>query len=310
MSISECRTVTDALDRELTRHGTALFPVAVYHDDLAKTDVPWHWHDEIEALTVTEGSAVFETEYGRVELKAGEGLFINAGVLHGGHMRDKAPCRLHSIVFHPDLVGGGDGSVFSEKYIKPLIDGSGPAFMKLEADGKAAEYTELAWKSIAEEKEGFEIEARYALSRLLLSVKTDAAKSDNGRGGTGAERNAVRMKAMLGYIREHLSEEIRVKEVARAAAVSESECIRCFRSTTGATPIKYAKELRLIKAAELLEETDMSISEIGEKCGFREMSYFSRAFRERYGQTPGAYRLARAKRVIQRETECIRSIHQ
>ena len=44
------------------------------------------------------------------------------------------------------------------------------------------------------------------------------------------------------------------------------------------------------KAAELLADTDWKVSDIGERCGFREMSYFTKTFRELKGCTPSAYR--------------------
>ena len=98
------------------------------------------------------------------------------------------------------------------------------------------------------------------------------------------------MKQMLEYIRNYLGEEISVGEIARAASISESECIRCFRNTIGVTPIKYVRQLRLQRAAELLKTTDKKIVEIGEECGFQVMSYFSRVFREQFSVTPSQYR--------------------
>ena len=45
--LSECNTTVDRYFREQVQHGTTAFPCACYHDDLAKEDVPWHWHDEL-----------------------------------------------------------------------------------------------------------------------------------------------------------------------------------------------------------------------------------------------------------------------
>ena len=55
MALSACDTTTDAAGRELTAHGTAAFPIACYHDDLAAEPVPWHWHEEVEMLIASEG---------------------------------------------------------------------------------------------------------------------------------------------------------------------------------------------------------------------------------------------------------------
>ena len=54
MALSECISVVDEQGRELLAHGTALFPVACYHDNLEELAVPWHWHDEIETTVVAQ----------------------------------------------------------------------------------------------------------------------------------------------------------------------------------------------------------------------------------------------------------------
>ena len=58
----------------------------------------------------------------------------------------------------------------------------------------------------------------------------------------------------------------------------------------GTTPIQYVKQLRIQKAAELLASTDQRIADIGAACGFQEMSYFAKTFRELKGRTPSRYR--------------------
>lgn len=80
-------------------------------------------------------------------------------------------------------------------------------------------------------------------------------------------------------------------KIAQSAAVSENECLRCFRTMLGSTPIRYVKQVRVQRAAELLAATDRKISDIGGSCGFQEMSYFARVFREYKGCTPKEYRL-------------------
>ena len=56
MALSLCRTTVDDSARELMEHGTAAFPIACYHDDLQAEPVPWHWHEELEVLVVSEAA--------------------------------------------------------------------------------------------------------------------------------------------------------------------------------------------------------------------------------------------------------------
>ena len=55
MALNKCVGTTDEQGRELLEHGTVLFPVACYHDDLQTDEVPWHWHEEMETALVEVG---------------------------------------------------------------------------------------------------------------------------------------------------------------------------------------------------------------------------------------------------------------
>ena len=94
MALSLCRTTVDDSARELMEHGTAAFPIACYHDDLQAEPVPWHWHEELEVLVVSEGMILATAGGEKFRLGKGEGLFINAGVLHGDWPLNAGPCRL------------------------------------------------------------------------------------------------------------------------------------------------------------------------------------------------------------------------
>lgn len=277
-------------------HGTPLFPIGCYHNDLPKDLVPWHWHDELEAVRVSEGRAVVNAEGGSWTLEPGEGFFINSGVLHEICQLREEPVRLHSMVFHPRLVGGSVESVFWQNYLQPLLSDAASRVLRFSEavpwQKEALEAMESAWQACAQEPPGFEFLAREGLSRLvfLLSAHRPAAKKPPSE---KTLRDGERIKVMLRFIQEHYGEELTAARIAGSAAVSESECLRCFKSMTGTTPMRYVRQLRIQRAAELLEGTEEKISEIGAACGFQEMSYFARTFRELKGKSPRQYRLER-----------------
>ncbi|MCI6675772.1 MAG: AraC family transcriptional regulator [Clostridiales bacterium] len=293
MAISECNTRIDEKGKELLQHGTVLFPAACYYDDLTENPVPWHWHEELEAVIVTEGSAVFAADHERVELKKGEGCVINANILHAAWNAGDQVCRLHSIVFHPKLVGGASESIFWQKYLLPILENRVFYMLALKLIPKdivLLDYIEHAWQSIANESPGYEFMARDSLSRLLFMMQEYIPHQEKDI-SQKVRRNEERIKRMLDYIRKHLADEISIQEIAHAASVSSSECIRCFKQTIGTTPIQYVRQMRLQKATELLMSSNKKIIEIGIECGFQEMSYFSRIFKEQYGATPSKYRV-------------------
>lgn len=121
--MNTCNCETDGQGQELQEHGTSFFPAACYHNDLKGAPVQLHWHDELEAGIVAAGAVLLRIGSTCFRLQAGDGFFINAGVLHAAEAAedDGAPCVLQSLVFHPKLISGSMDNVFWHKYIHPLL---------------------------------------------------------------------------------------------------------------------------------------------------------------------------------------------
>lgn len=293
MALTLCGTQTNRQGMELKQHGTGLFPIACYYDDLLREDVPWHWHTELEVGVVTEGSAMVAAGNERFPVKQGDGFFINSGVLHAMWSRDGMGCRFHSAVFHPRLVGGGADSIFWQNYIQPLVTDEtrhSIRFTPLEPwHRQALEAIERAWESCVEEPPGYDLQVRGALSQLAFLLSRNRS-ADGGPPPGRAQRDEGRIKKMLRFIQENYAAEINTGAIAASAAISESECLRCFRNTIGTPPIQYLRQFRVQKAAELLRSGAESVAETGALCGFQDASYFTKVFREMKGCTPSEYR--------------------
>lgn len=293
MALNACNTTVDEYGRELLEHGTLAFPIACYHDDFRISDVPWHWHEEWEAVLITRGSCLVAAGNQKERLQAGMGFFIHSGVLHGCWDTENSGCTFHSMVFHPRLVGGNSDSIFHRQFVQPLLDHSGPELIVLNPDvpwqNRALEAIEAAWQECAAETDGFQFRVRNFLSELtwlLFRNLSPAAASPRAKD----LRDARRIKRMLSCIHSQFGSELTTAGIAASASVSESECLRCFRTTIGITPIQYLKQYRIRQAARMLTESQRKISDIAVSCGFQDMSYFTKVFREQLGCSPSQYR--------------------
>lgn len=293
MIFDPCNTPVDASGREQVVHGSREFPIACYYNDLVLVPVLMHWHEELEVGIVTEGSTIISIGNEKHLLHAGEGFFINSGILHDAYPQDDKPCRIHSMVFHPRLVGGNTDSVFHKRYLRPLLENPTLEWMHFRPEENSAcealRAIESAWNACSEERPGYEFSVRNALSSLLWQLhcrKPETYSLPSGK----TLRDAERIKLMLTFIHENYSLPINTLAIASCAVISESECLRCFRSTIGTTPIQYLKQHRLHQAAAQLLSTEDKISEIAERCGFQDMSYFTKSFRETKGCSPSEYR--------------------
>ena len=293
MALTPCETLVDSQGRELAVHGTVAFPIAAYHDDLGAVEVAWHWHQELEAVVVSEGACTVAAGNEKYIIRAGEGFFVNSGILHGCWDLKDSGCRFHSLVFHPRLVGGSLDSVFYQDYVLPLTRNTGLESIHLLPDvpwqKRCLEAIEESWRSCVEEPAGYEFRVREALSRLVLALGTNSPTAQ-ARPGSKGLRDGERIKTMLQFIQDHYAEDLNAAAIAGSAAISESECLRCFRSAIGTTPIQYLRQYRLRQAARLLTATREKIADICTQCGFQDVSYFTKVFRESMGVTPSEYR--------------------
>ena len=91
-------------------------------------------------------------------------------------------------------------------------------------------------------------------------------------------------------IEKNYSYELSVADLAKAACTSQSNLYALFRKNYGISPIAYLNRYRLSVAAQMLEETDLSVSSVGAKTGINDPLYFSKIFKTAYGISPRDYR--------------------
>ncbi|MFP4522290.1 MAG: helix-turn-helix domain-containing protein [Fibrobacterota bacterium] len=106
----------------------------------------------------------------------------------------------------------------------------------------------------------------------------------------GSVSGRPRITIVLNYINENYSGKINVRECAAMAFLSESRFIRVFKEETGKTFSSYLLDLRLKKAAEILRDPEIKISETAYSCGFCDQSHLNRAFKKKYGKTPLSFK--------------------
>jgi AraC family transcriptional regulator, transcriptional activator FtrA len=97
---------------------------------------------------------------------------------------------------------------------------------------------------------------------------------------------------LLDWMRAHLAEPLTIPVLAKHAHLAERTLIRRFQATTGATPIKWLTEQRVLRARELLESSTLPVEEVARRCGLGAAANFRRHFSMTVGVSPSAYRRA------------------
>ncbi|MEU9731319.1 helix-turn-helix domain-containing protein [Streptomyces sp. NPDC048002] len=104
-----------------------------------------------------------------------------------------------------------------------------------------------------------------------------------------------RLAEVLAWAREHLHEPLPVVELARRAVMSKRSFARRFTAATGTTPHAWLRELRLSRAEELLETTELPVEEVARRVGYGSASVLREQFVRRRGVPPRSYRRAFAR---------------
>lgn len=100
-----------------------------------------------------------------------------------------------------------------------------------------------------------------------------------------------RMLMVTDYIKNNLTaDDLSQGTMAEMAGISKDYFSRIFRSVTGLNYSKWLNLIRLEKAAELLADKDMTLTEIAMLSGFQSISSFNRVFHTEKGMSPGEYR--------------------
>lgn len=254
--------------------------------------VDWHWHATLEINVCASGLLKTSTQRGEYIVREGDAVLVNANVLHRNEAYEGARgVCVQTHMFDRSLVAAAE--LPQRRYVAPVVEctllDALPLFRKNAEHRAVLEALDRAFEAAGEEKDGYELEICGLLNRAWQGVYALALPVIGARQPLPRMETA-RLKQMLGFIREHYAEDISPADVAASAGVCERECFRCFRQELGTTPLATLTDFRLRRAAELLRETDRSVSDIAAACGFATSSYFGKVFRRRMNLSPLAYR--------------------
>ena len=114
--------------------------------------------------------------------------------------------------------------------------------------------------------------------------------------GTQAQQHRA-VTAAIKHLEQDLAQPLQLGELASQAGVSSSHLGALFAAQCGCSPMLYLQRRRLERACWLLDNPYLRIHEVAAACGYEDVNYFVRLFRQRHGQSPGRWRKARLGRA-------------
>ena len=98
------------------------------------------------------------------------------------------------------------------------------------------------------------------------------------------------MRKAIGYIEEQIANpELSVERLSREMGMSRVNFYKKCLSITGKTPVELIRTVRLKRAAQLLEKSQMRVNEVALECGFNDVKLFRKYFKDEFGRLPSDY---------------------
>lgn len=294
---------------ETRQQGYIAFPSSMYFADSDQLpagrpfETKLHWHEAIEILHFKEG--IFRLDINMEPFRIEEECFsiVESGMLHS--ITAEGTFHESAVLFHPSILSTRNMDAAENALIAPLmahdlsmprmITKEMPAFGQFKAAYERIEELFRAERDIRGDQYNVSRpESQLAVKALMMLMIADLAWHHMlGVSSHSQDPKAEALKNVITYIRKHYSEKIYIGQLAELMNFNEQYFSRFFKKTVGKTPVEYINEVRIRQAARLLTNTNDSVLEIAEKCGFGNVGHFIDTFKKYTGKKPLEYRNAR-----------------
>lgn len=126
--------------------------------------------------------------------------------------------------------------------------------------------------------------------QLLLFLRRSGHQAQFSRALSSQEHEPSALRGLAGFVLEHLEQPLPVERLARQRGMSARTLARHCREALGVSPAALVRQLRIERAKQLLEETDLSLEAVAARTGMGDVSTLWRSFTRLLGITPGDYR--------------------
>lgn len=276
--------------KENKPHGTKDDPFSTYHiqNGGQSFQIPVHWHDELEIIYVKSGFLTVNISGENYIGKPGDAFVVSPGNLHFMGSQN-GTVDYFTFLFPLKYIAFRSDEMLDDKLIEPL--NSGHLMISPEIKDTVKEQCEqLAGVYAAEiDKSESKITSQIRKKIILLQFIHELWKKGFIVENDTTGRNTVE-KEMVSYIQQNYTGKILLREFGEQFHLSEKYISRYFKEHFHITLSRYVTYLRLEHAKQMLQETDISVTEVAMQSGYQNISYFIRSFKKTYGVSPLKYR--------------------
>lgn len=276
--------------KENKPHGTKDDPFSTYHIENAgrSFQIPVHWHDEFEIIYVRSGFLTVSISGESYIGKTGEAFVVSPGNLHLMGSQS-GTVDYYTFLFPLKYISFRTDDMLDEKLLEPLNSGHLMICPRVKDTAKelCEQLIEIyeAKKEESESKIATQVRTKIILLQFILEMWKKGFVIENDTNG----RNTVE-KEMVSYIQQNFTGKISLREFGEQFHLSEKYISRYFKEHFHITLSQYVTYLRLEHAKQLLQDTDIPVTDVAMQSGYQNVSYFIRSFQKAYAVSPLKYR--------------------
>ena len=276
--------------KENKPHGTKDDPFSTYHIENAgrSFQIPVHWHDEFEIIYVRSGFLAVSISGESYIGKTGDAFVVSPGNLHLMGSQT-GTVDYYTFLFPLKYISFRTDDMLDEKLLEPLNSGHLMICPRVKDTAKelCEQLIEIyeAKKDESESKITTQVRTKIILLQFILEMWKKGFVIENDTSG----RNTVE-KEMVSYIQQNFTGKISLREFGEQFHLSEKYISRYFKEHFHITLSQYVTYLRLEHAKQLLQDTDIPVTDVAMQSGYQNVSYFIRSFQRAYAVSPLKYR--------------------
>ena len=275
--------------REPITHGSTEYPFALYR--IRKSNypfsIPLHWHDEVELIYIEKGHLHLTIDKTSYIGTPGSIFFVNSQEIHEMSVTDLNTIY-YTILFPLSSLIFQTQDNCNLSFLLPLAERTMQFTTDLSKSKVHATYENKIKELISiyyEKNVAYQLGTKSCLLSLIYLLYSFSDIKPSKKDLTYSKLH----REILYYINENYRESIYLDELAEHFHMAPKYFSRYFKNVFHTTLTEYITQLRLEKAMELLNNSDLSITEIALQCGFSSCSYFNKRFKHSFGKSPKNY---------------------
>jgi AraC-like DNA-binding protein len=251
---------------------------------------PHHWHEQLEFLYCTSGTAMIECNSVLLVVEAGDLVVVNSNELHYG-VSNSDDLLYYAMIVDISLLHSHSPDAVETKFITPISQNRIQFLNRISNDQEINRCMVSLIQELEVKEPGYELSIKSHLYRILtILFRQYVAPTESVDLYRVRMNNLERLTPILSFIAVNYQEPLSVSLLADMAGLSRFHFSRIFKELTSKTVTEYINIIRINKSEFLLRNTPMNISEIALAIGFSDIYYFSKVYKKFKKEPPSKLR--------------------